>query len=438
MYLKRTNHLVLEKSIENQYITAILGPRRVGKTFFVQHYMAQHPARKWVMLNMDRMAERERITAGQLESSITEIALQSVGGQQKIWVVIDEAQKCPELFDQIKILYDRFKDQDRIKFIVTGSAALDLHKLSAESLAGRIELYYLQAFGLREAALLYESSVPADSLFDVLSEYQADPDDLSARIEKISPWRQPLEKALQQVLVWGGFPELLLTETDGERINWLSNYLQTYLEKDVRSIHTITDLNLYRRLLDVLAEQTGSVRDDSRITGSLGCKADTLKKYRGFMEATLLYRDIYPHIGSTLRRLVKSPKGYLLNNGLVSLLTGLFDPGILQKTGMMGHRLENWFLNELQIWTGRLSKPCRIDYWRTASGSEVDFVVVVKPDIFPFEVTLGSEPDRKKIRNLKAFLQEEPRAKWGYYIYQGAFRVSLSDRIFFIPAWTVG
>lgn len=335
----------------------------------------------------------------------------------------------------MKILYDKHKDSDKIKFILTGSAVLSLHQLSAESLAGRIELHHLQEFTLRESTLNLE--ILKLSLFDQMNKDEP-PQLVGDLIHKLKPFKPLLEEVLQQQLLWSGLPELKNCRNNEERIIYLNNYIQTYLEKDVRAIESITNLVLYRNLMGIVAEQTGSVREDKRIVNALGCTRDTLKKYRGFLEATLLYQDIYPYIGSTIKRFVKSPKGYLRNNGLVSVLTGLVEYKALASSGLIGHRFENWFLNELTVWLARDPMRSEIYFWRLESGAEVDFIVEKKPFIYPFEVAYATTPDIKKLRNLSKFLAEEPRAKWGYYIYRGDFSIDKEHHICFIPAWAVG
>src|SRR3972149_559170 len=149
-YIVRANESVLFESFERPLVTALLGPRRVGKTTLLEYYMQLDPARKWVYLNMDVLSQRTRVAAEELELMIETAALQKIGGQKKLWVFIDEAQKCPGLFDQVKIIYDTHKGRDHIKFILTGSAHLNLHQLTAESLAGRVELLHLREFNLKE------------------------------------------------------------------------------------------------------------------------------------------------------------------------------------------------------------------------------------------------------------------------------------------------
>ena len=136
--------------------------------------------------------------------------------------------------------------------------------------------------------------------------------------------------------------------------------------------------------------------------------------------------------------MVKTPKGYLLNNGLISYLTSIEDLSILQKSGLIGHRFENWFLKELQIWLDRGSVRSAIYYWRTTGGAEVDFVVQKKPWVFPFEVTYSNRIQDKKVKNLRRFMQEEPKALRGFYIYLGDYHYDADARIYFLPAWAVG
>lgn len=437
-YVIRSNQSLIYQSFDSPFVSALLGPRRVGKTTLVNYYAKQHSQYTWVFLNMDDREERARIEKNQLKELIQEKAQQQIGKGQKIWVAIDEAQKCTALFDQIKLLYDQFKDKNAIKFILTGSGFLTLHQLSAESLAGRLELNYLREFNLQENIHLKNPKIPfsENGFFDIACD-NGNINALEEYVASRAPLRPLIEETLREQLVWGGFPEVLSTEETTFRHRYLSNYLQTYLEKDIRAISSISDLNLYQKLLEITAEQTGSARQDKEIIESLGCSRDTLKKYRGFLSATLVYKEIYPFIRSSLKRIVKSPKGYLFNNGLISYLTGIYDETILQKTGLIGHRFENWFLKELQVWLDKETKRNEIYYWRTSGGVEVDFIAEKKPAVFPFEVTYSDNIRHKKVKNLIAFLQEENKAAMGFYIYNGDFRYDSKSRICFIPAWAI-
>ncbi|MBP9726993.1 MAG: ATP-binding protein [Gammaproteobacteria bacterium] len=418
-------------------VTGILGPRRVGKSTLIDHYFSLNPDETVVNLNMDSMHEREKIKAGLLEDLILNAIRRHLTPGQRVWVAIDEAQKCPELFEQIKLLYDANKNQNAIKFILTGSALLELHRLSAESLAGRIQLYYLSAFNLSEVIHLKHQIKREHTVFDIIQQNRWDESAWGAYQQQMRPYATLCATTLDEMLLWGGLPEALISTSNNERLDYLGNYLQTYLEKDVRAIESITDLNLYRHLMDIMAEQTGSVRDDQKILQALACHRETLNKYRGYLQATLMYQEVYPYINSSLKRLVKSPKGYLINNGLISFLSGLDDTITLTKTGHIGHRLENWFLNELHVWLNKQPGRHDIHYWRTSAGVEVDFIVHRPPYIFPFEVTMSKTIDAKKVKHLLQFREYEPKAEIVYYIYQGELRWDAKHKIVFIPAWLI-
>lgn len=435
-YKHRLIEAGLFEAFKNPFVTCILGPRRVGKSTLIDYFISQSADIEVVRLNMDKMSERDTIKAGKLEAIILTSIKRHLEANRRIWVTIDEAQKCPELFEQVKLLYDRYKDQDAIKFILTGSALLQLHRLSAESLAGRIQLYYLSAFGLAEtAACCYDAQIPG-SVFDLIET----PDNLQnweLHLRHLLPFTQVLKEALSDLQIWGGLPEVLELTTPSDRLNYISNYLQTYLEKDVRAIESITDLQLYRHLMNIAAEQTGSLKDDQRILQALGCHRDTLNKYRGFLQATLLYKEVHPYINASLKRLVKTPKACLINNGLISYLQGLHDDELLRKTGHMGHRLENWFLNELIIWLSKTPDNHEIYYWRTSGGAEVDFIVKKGSAIYPFEITLATYIEPKKVQNLLRFREYEPKARFCFYVYMGEFKFDELNNIVFIPAWVI-
>ena len=200
---KRINADILIESLEHHFITAILGARRVGKSTWLQWIMAQHPERQWIVLNMDILSQRDKITASGLHNEIEKKALQKIGTGEKLWVVIDEAQKCPELFEQVKVIYDSFKDTNTIKFVLTGSASLDLHNLSAESLAGRVELLHMREFSIKEAAM-YQHSLKStgDSVLEAIVN---EPDSVADIIEQASPYQDILQQALDFQLIFGSF-----------------------------------------------------------------------------------------------------------------------------------------------------------------------------------------------------------------------------------------
>jgi predicted AAA+ superfamily ATPase len=189
--------------------------------------------------------------------------------------------------------------------------------------------------------------------------------------------------------------------------------------------------------MKICAEQTGSLRDDAKIIAALHCSRVTLSKYRDYLQTTMQYKEIYPVIESSVKRLVKSPKGYLINNGLVSYLTGIHNLSILKNTGLVGHRFENWFLNEIQTWMDTCPERNQISFWRTSTGLEVDFVVSLAGQIVPFEITIASQGVSKKVSTLKKFMAENPKCNLGVICYPGKLCYDEENSILFLPAWIV-
>lgn len=443
-YITRTNEPCLFESFDRPFVSAILGPRRVGKTTLLSHYISKDPEKKWVTLNMDSLSLRKRVAAEELEAMIEQESLQQIGRGKKIWVFIDEAQKCPELFDQVKILYDKYKGRNQLKFILTGSAHLNLHKLSAESLAGRVELLHLREFNLKELTyLLHEDKdlpnsellSPSRRVFEHIFAWEG-VSVLEQALRDLRPLQKLFEEALENHVLWGGLPETFGEKSDQFHLKYLGDYIQTYLEKDVRAIDTISDVQLFENVMRICAEQTGSLRDDTKILQALHCSRGTLSKYRDYLQATLQYTEVHPFVESSIKRLVKSPKGYLHTNGLLSYLTGIHNLSILKTTGLIGHRLENWFLNEIQIWLDTRPESHHISFWRTATGLEVDFVVSLGGVVVPFEIAYTVQGLSKKVNTLKKFMADSS-AKLGIICYPGQLAYDNENHILYLPAWMV-
>src|SRR5262249_39620939 len=125
----------------------------------------------------------------------------------------------------------------------------------------------------------------------------------------------------------------------------------------------------------------------------------------------------------------------LINNGLISYFTGIHDFSILKSTGLIGHRFENWFLNEIQAWMDGATERHQISFWRTAADAEVDFVVTLGTQIIPFEITYNSKVSQKKLNNLRNFMKKTPKCAFGVICYMGPFVWDEEERLLFLPAW---
>lgn len=437
MYAERLIEPSLQVALQSPFVTLLLGPRRTGKSTLIAHYLQTHPTQAYLHMTMDDWHLRKVMDDQRLTAYIEEqLGKRLAALTDRHLIVIDEAQKCPALFEQIKILYDQCKETGRLKFVLTGSGSLSLHQRAAESLAGRVMVYALHGFALREAMHLRSAILPEGHPF--LAMLQGTPAaELDATVLALQPSRVLLEAVLSEQLVWGGFPEVLQLTHPTERITYLANYRQTYLEKDIRALEQVENLKAFDQLVEVIAQQTGSLRSDQHLLEAIDLSRETLKKYRRILEATLLYTEIEPYIGSTLRRIVKAPKAYLADEGLISHCTGLYEVAQLERSGTIGTRFENWVLRSMQTLLTLQPLPCDIRYWRTSGNVEIDFILDFKRQVIPVECKYASQPDHRHTAHLRRFLTLEKKAPFGVVIYRGEFRYDVASHIYYFPAWAL-
>jgi len=266
-------------------------------------------------------------------------------------VILDEVQREKGLFPIIRSLIDQNRTPAR--FILLGSASPELIRDSSESLAGRVAYYQMFPFSLQEVGM---------SQSDML-------------------W------------VRGGFPNSFLAETDEQSITWRQSFIRSYLERDLPLLGLNANPVTLRRLWEILAHQNGQLLNVSAISKALGLTAPTVKYYINFMEAAFLIYVIRPFYTNTKKRLVKAPKVYVLDTGVLHTLLQIDSYSLLLGHPIVGSSYENFVLNQL------LTKfdPSQIYFYRTADGTEMDFVITEggKPTI-SIEVKLSSSPSTTK------------------------------------------
>jgi predicted AAA+ superfamily ATPase len=352
-------------------VVMITGPRQVGKTTLVQHLgRAGESARAYVSL--DTLAARATATED------PELFLD----QHPPPVTIDEVQHAPQLLDSIKPRVDRSGAFGG--YWLTGSQSFPLMNRVSESLAGRVGILDLGGFSLAE-----EFGIPAaDEPFR--------PD--RAPAQAISGAGSPEE--LFQRIVRGSFPRLIQPDPPPWE-GFYNSYLQTYIERDIRSLLDISNLAAFQRFLRISAARVDQLLNYSDLARDTGIAVSTAREWLLLLEAThqvFLLRPYFENIG---KRQVKSPKLYFRDTGLVCFLTGWTSAAAAAAGAMAGALLENFVVSEILKSYQHRGRRAPLWFFRDRDGREVDLLLAEDGKIFPIEVKLKASPNRRDLRGIE-------------------------------------
>lgn len=399
-YITRTLEPVLRKAISEFPAVILTGPRQSGKTTLLKHLFSEQF--RYVSV------EPPDVRAAATEDPRGFLELYSAP------VIFDEVQYAPDLLFYIKEKIDA--DRSRAgQYLLTGSQNLLLVQNVSESLAGRAAILRLLPLSRREI-----DGRPHTPL-------------------AWEPERQSSESpgsgfgALWQEFLRGGYPELA-TQPDRDFSLWHSSYIQTYLERDVRALRQVGDLTQYQNFLRVLAARSAQLLNLSNVARDLGVAVNTIKAWLSILEATyqvIVLRPFYANIG---KRLVKSPKVYFSDVGTLCHLVGLKDPNHAASGPMGGAIMETAVLSEIiRTLTHRGIDP-RVYFWRTQTGTEVDFVVETGAGLVPIEVKLSATPRPAMAASISTFQDDlKERTGLGFVIHPGDIRLPLGPAVTAVP-----
>jgi predicted AAA+ superfamily ATPase len=323
--IRRRARSAVQDALSRQAAVALIGPRQVGKTTLAHAIAAEVPS-----LYLDLEAREDR-------AKLADPAL-FLGNYEDRLVVLDEIHRVPELFSSLRGLIDRGRRHGRktSRFLLLGSASMDLLRQSSESLAGRIA---------------YVEMGPLDVL-----ETQAAGDDMTA------------------LWVRGGFPESFLAASDRNSLEWRKDFIRTYLERDVPLLGPRVPAETLERLWTMIAHEQGALLNASRLATSLMISAQTMTRYIDLLVDLLLVRRLRPFSSNAGKRLVKSPKVYVRDSGLVHALLGIADYNALSGHPVTGTSWEGFVIENLLSAAPSRAIP---SFYRTSAGAEIDFVLEI-------------------------------------------------------------
>ncbi len=338
---KRQCWQTLEQQMAWNPAVLLLGPRQVGKTTLARAVAAARPGT--VFLDLERESDRARLAAPELFFAQHRDQL----------MVLDEVQFVPELFNHLRPEIDA--DRHPGRFLLLGSAAGDVLRQRTESLAGRI--------GHVELTPLLAAEVPAVAA------------DLGA---------------LQQLWQRGGFPLSVTATSDAQSYAWRSDFIQTLLQRDLRSWGVNVAADTLHRFWRMLAHLQGQPFNASQLGQSLGGAAHTTAtRYLGTLVDAMVVRRLEPLLPNIGKRLVKSPKVYVRDSGLVHALLGIADIDALQGHPVAGASWEGFVIEQV---AALMPADATLSFYRTAAGTELDAVVERGSRRIGIEVKFSSAP----------------------------------------------
>jgi uncharacterized protein len=406
-----TDHLL--QTLTDTPVVLVNGARQTGKSTLVQSPELVERSREYLTFDDPGVvAAAKRDPNGFVAGLAAQITL-------------DEVQHVPELLPAIKVSVDRKREPGR--FLLTGSANVLLLPKLSESLAGRMEVLTLWPFSEGEMKKVRESFV--DALFSKQTAWHAQKSGVVRRGELFEKVRL------------GGYPPLVARHTEARRRAWFQSYLMTILQRDVRDISNISDLTAVPRLLSVVAGRAGGLLNFADLSRSLSLPQTTLKRYFALLETTFLVQLLQPWSVNTGQRLIRTPKVYLNDTGLLAHVLGLTLERLELDPGMAGGVLENFALMELRKQASWSETQPQFFYWRTASGQEVDIVLENSAgDLVGVEVKASATLNSGDVRGLQALASAAGR-RWirGIVFYAGTDVVPFASNLHGVPVsclWT--
>jgi predicted AAA+ superfamily ATPase len=379
---------MIKRKIENKIIetlhdfpiAGIIGPRQTGKTTLAK-MIKETCGEDALYLDLEKLSDLQKL-------SDPELYLEKYSD---ILVIIDEIQRKPELFPLIRSLVDSKSRNGR--FLILGSASPDLSRQSAESLAGRICYHELTGFLLSE----------------------------------INGGGQ--KKTDETLWLRGGFPRSFLAKSDEKSFTWRESFIRTHLERDIPNLGFAAPASMLLRFWQMLAHCHAQIWNASKIAGSLGVSPPSVRKYLDILQDTFMIRQLQPYYSNLKKRLVKSPKVYIRDSGLLHCLLGIPDFNVLIGHPSAGASWEGWLIEQI---LALIPSHWSVNFYRTAAGAEIDLVLQptrLKP---PIAIELKYSLSPKLTKNFwNAFEDLKPQKT--YVVYPGSESYPLAENVWTLP-----
>ena len=405
-YIRRSLEKIVLQVTKEYPVVLLSGPRQVGKTTMLKKLM-EGTERNYVSL--DDLQERE------LARTDPELFLQL----HKPPILIDEVQYAPELFPYIKIIVD--KEQKRGDFWLTGSQVFSLMRGVQESLAGRVALLSLSSLSQAEAYGGEEEmfTLNTESLLSRKKGRKlADAEEIFKRIFK------------------GSMPAIVSEDISSPGI-FYNSYLSTYIERDVKSLSDAIDSLKFLRFITALAARCSQMLNVSELARDAELNQKQVKDWLGILETLGIIFYLYPYSNNLLKRLVRTPKVYFYDTGLVAYLTKWSSPETLASGAMSGAILENYVVSEIRKTYLNQGKEAFMYYYRDKDAKEIDLVLEQDGELHPIEIKKSANPASEILRVFPVLDKPSLKRGNGAVICLKTDLSAFNKENYIVPVWMI-
>ncbi len=368
----------LQTALQQMPVVALLGPRQVGKTTLAMQLAGAKDGKPSIYLDMERDSDLNKLSDAEAYLSRMKNRL----------MIIDEVQQKPDLFRVMRSLVDeRIRlGEKSCQFLLLGSASRDLLQQSSETLAGRIRYLEMRPLSIMEV-------------------YQNDPVGFS--VDKI--WLR------------GGFPNSFLSESNEESWNWRNDFISTYVERDIPNMGPKIPATRLKRFWTMLAHYHGQQPVMSELGRSLELSHTTVRNYLDLLTDFYMVRQLQPWSGNTKKRLVKTPKIYIRDSGLLHNLLNIADMDTLLGHPLLGASWEGFVVENI---LGAINNQWQYSYYRTNNQNEIDLVLEgPRHQVWAIEIKRSLAPT---IRHTFHTASEDIGATQKFVVYPGTERYPIA------------
>ena len=386
-------------------IVAILGARQVGKST-----LAKQCCPDWRYIDLERPDDFEQISNDPL----------FYFEQFPDSVIIDEAQIYPDLFKVLRGVIDN-KRQQKGRFILTGSSNPELLAHLSESLAGRIAIIEL---GTLKANEYYATEL--SPFYDVFNQ----PLD-----KKYLPTGTPPLSNEHMHHVWwqGGYPEPLLANDAAYHAQWMEQYRNTYINRDIARLFPRLNKFSYQRFLSIVSTLSGTILNKSDIARNMEVNEKTIREYLQIVDGTFIWRQLPSYEKNVMKSVIKMPKGHVRDTGLLHFLLRLNSFDDLFQSNYIGHSFEAFVIEELlKGLNASMITNWQPYYYRTRAGAEIDLILEGNFGVLPIEIKHSTYVMHKQLKALTQFIDEHD-VPFGMVINQSKEVLWLTPKIIQIP-----